>query len=124
MGWTIGTHECDHNTESLIGPVGDPLGFRVVATFDPDDFDFRDHEWLCQIRETAPDDVIATLELVDDSTTADTIDITFRLVDTTLMTDGVDYVIGVSAVDGTYAPWTLVQSMPVHPGLPVARPVP
>jgi len=124
VGWSIGTHECDHNTESLIGPVGDPLGFRVVATFNPDTFDFRGHTWLCQIRLSAPGAVVATLTLIGDDTTETEIDLLFALADTTVLTDGVCYVIGVSAVDGDYAPWTMIESMPVHPTLPVARPVP
>lgn len=122
MGWYIGTHECDRE-EALIGPVGEPLGFRVVATFDPEPFDFRDHTWLCQIRKTAPGPVVATLTLVTDDTTEDTIDLLFTLADTTVLTDGECYVIGVRCITGEFAEWTLVGSMGVHPTLPVARPV-
>lgn len=123
MGWRTGRLPGGPwDVVGITGSIGDPLAIRVRATFS-DPTDFTEHTWLCQIRRslssTSP---VATLELVNDSTTLeDGIDLLFQLDDTTVLTPGVRYVIGVRAIEGTYANWTALAGRPLIGSLPAAR---
>lgn len=120
MGWRARTIEGE---QVICGAIGDPLTLHVVATFDRY-IDFTGHTWLCQVRRNVPAGITATLELIDDSTTATppadendpgsaTIDLLFRLVNTSVFTDSERELYGVKAIEGDNAPYTLIPAAPI-----------
>lgn len=127
MGWTSETVK---NAQTIVGPIGDPLGIYVEARFDGE-MDWNDHTWLCQIRENVMSAAAITLNTRYDSFeqevttdpdavsednpdgTVTVIKILFDLANTSVLKGGVEYVYGVKAVEGAYAPFTLIAKDPV-----------
>lgn len=126
MGWG---YRVVKGVNTIAGSIGDPLAIHVTASFDRA-WDFTGHTWLCQVRRTVPGALVATLELLDDSTTVTApdddnpngsalIDLTFGLTDTQGPSDARRFlddepcVYGVKAIDGPLAPYTLIRARPI-----------
>lgn len=103
--------------DGIEGPVGDALAIRVVAEMAPDPAtdeipDMRDHEWVAKIRWSLRSSVAPVeMDLLADNTTATTVDLLFGCSDTSWMTPGHKYVMGVRATGGMYAGWTVIKAL-------------
>lgn len=126
MGWG---RRVIKGVDTIAGTIGDPLAIHVTARYNRA-WDFTGHTWLCQVRRTVPGALVATLELLDDSTTVTAptdenpdgsaiIDLTFGLTDTLGPPDARRFlddeacVYGVKAIDGPLAPYTLIRARPI-----------
>ena len=112
MGWDV---RSDRGKEYVTGPVGDRLAVHITS----DLHGFDGHVWLAQIRCSG--DLVSTLTLTDDSCTPTSLDLTFQCPDTSVLNPGVESLLGVRAITGTLAPFTLVNAISIRPYLPTAR---
>ena len=103
----------------------DWIGLRGVFAYGVLDFD--DATWECQIRRTVPGPTVGTPELVDSNVeTVDgdpgttTVQLTFKVDDTTVFGDKVTYYFGVRAVGGA-TPRTLIVASPIVGRTPIAH---
>lgn len=123
MAWTA---ETLNGKTTIVGVIGDPLVFEVEVTYDGV-LDFDDATWECQIRRTVPGPTVGTPELVDSNVeTVDgdpgttTVQLTFKVDDTTVFGDKVTYYFGVRAVGGA-TPRTLIVASPIVGRTPIAH---
>lgn len=111
--------------ETIVGHIGDPLELHVEATVS-EYLNLDGVVWLCQIRRRGVNGpLLATLDLAadgDQSTATEpvgddpgstSIDLTFDMPNTSGFVDSKRYFFGVKAIDGDFAPLTIVASHPI-----------
>lgn len=116
MGWTseIMQTKVGGNAPTIVGTIGDKLTIVNVGTFRVgEEFDFTGHTWVCQIRHAVDGPLIATMTLTANDTSPTEINLTWELVDTSVLTPGREYLVGMKATAGTWAPWTLERGIPL-----------